>query len=757
MSDHMEELVNIHLSLEHDLSVQRTLKFTASYLRAHPDVVYRLVKEQAEGIYKAGVENVQDYTKVDVTYFTGDTNEEPQSLEANSLVDCVNSRMCCVNNTHHLHFTVEGSVSSPTSSKDTPSNTEDVGEEDSSSSAPGWWDMPGWMRGMAKGMAKDIAKGIGKGFAKGKGFGKGEGKCQWKAWKGGFGKGGFGKGAGKKGCGRFMGWNPEENANPMNFWMNKAMGCEGASEMLEHVVPRVAAMLLELNVNVLASEGVEVSDTTIACLSKLSSGQLLKEELISEGSKSFGHCLSEYLKMDACMQELVMDQVKGVIKEVKEEFHASKMQEGGGQQSQQSEPEEEEVIGEEVCGHVHVNIQCDGCDVYPVVGFRYKSMVQDNVDLCQKCFDNLLCGAQRGCYERMPELRTSSGKETVSVNTQCDFIKSHTQETQCGNQGVNTQETQCDNRAVNTQETQCDEILPSHQETQSDDLFRVTQETQTGLECDDLLPIHEAKRLRVESKDVQKSEEEARYRDYEPVKKYVDCIRKQLEGLSFESCVQTEEEEARYKDYESVGSFDFLDNEDVVTVISTLDAQTELSLDFCEDDVNVLVLNSGTSTPVHCVDGYTDETFESVSLLSHIIPNLACDVMGYNFVGCASVTPPSLDDFTEFQELLKGVVGPNKAQGCFMLGKVNDIGGVVEVLVRNSSDMPWPFDAKLKLVHGDGAGFKDSEAPCLDGGEMGKLTMTFPAGGNYIRNCWSFWIMTTGKHCFGSMLCVKRV
>lgn len=34
----------------------------------------------------------------------------------------------------------------------------------------------------------------------------------------------------------------------------------------------------------------------------------------------------------------------------------------------------------------HVGIACDGCDVSPIVGHRYKSLVKDDYDLCAKCF-----------------------------------------------------------------------------------------------------------------------------------------------------------------------------------------------------------------------------------------------------------------------------------------------------------------------------------------------------------------------------------
>jgi len=38
---------------------------------------------------------------------------------------------------------------------------------------------------------------------------------------------------------------------------------------------------------------------------------------------------------------------------------------------------------------VHHNIACDGCDVCPIVGPRYKSIVVKDFDLCGMCEERL--------------------------------------------------------------------------------------------------------------------------------------------------------------------------------------------------------------------------------------------------------------------------------------------------------------------------------------------------------------------------------
>jgi hypothetical protein len=36
-------------------------------------------------------------------------------------------------------------------------------------------------------------------------------------------------------------------------------------------------------------------------------------------------------------------------------------------------------------GAIHENLICDGCDVYPIVGTRYKCSVCENFDYCSRC------------------------------------------------------------------------------------------------------------------------------------------------------------------------------------------------------------------------------------------------------------------------------------------------------------------------------------------------------------------------------------
>lgn len=38
---------------------------------------------------------------------------------------------------------------------------------------------------------------------------------------------------------------------------------------------------------------------------------------------------------------------------------------------------------------IHDNCQCDGCDMYPIVGSRYKCSVCQNFDYCSKCEEHL--------------------------------------------------------------------------------------------------------------------------------------------------------------------------------------------------------------------------------------------------------------------------------------------------------------------------------------------------------------------------------
>jgi len=43
------------------------------------------------------------------------------------------------------------------------------------------------------------------------------------------------------------------------------------------------------------------------------------------------------------------------------------------------------LLGQYKGPEVHIGVQCDGCDMFPIVGTRYKCMVCFDYDLCEKC------------------------------------------------------------------------------------------------------------------------------------------------------------------------------------------------------------------------------------------------------------------------------------------------------------------------------------------------------------------------------------
>lgn len=47
---------------------------------------------------------------------------------------------------------------------------------------------------------------------------------------------------------------------------------------------------------------------------------------------------------------------------------------------------------------VHEYIACDGCDVNPIVGFRYNSVHEPNKDYCESCFRKLARGKRDVFY-----------------------------------------------------------------------------------------------------------------------------------------------------------------------------------------------------------------------------------------------------------------------------------------------------------------------------------------------------------------------
>jgi hypothetical protein len=89
------------------------------------------------------------------------------------------------------------------------------------------------------------------------------------------------------------------------------------------------------------------------------------------------------------------------------------------------------------------------------------------------------------------------------------------------------------------------------------------------------------------------------------------------------------------------------------------------------------------------------------------------------------------------------------------IGVIGKNGGKVNVYMTNPSACPWPHDATLRLVYGDGAGFKSLPLAGITNKEMAKVVMDFPAG-EYKKD-WSFWALCSGGRVFGSQLiCIQH-
>ena len=64
------------------------------------------------------------------------------------------------------------------------------------------------------------------------------------------------------------------------------------------------------------------------------------------------------------------------------------------------------------------NVQCDGCNEFPIIGARYRCLAQDDTDLCSACFGRLV-PEQRHCFEEM--YKTATG-EIVAAPVEVEDI-----------------------------------------------------------------------------------------------------------------------------------------------------------------------------------------------------------------------------------------------------------------------------------------------------------------------------------------------
>jgi len=55
-----------------------------------------------------------------------------------------------------------------------------------------------------------------------------------------------------------------------------------------------------------------------------------------------------------------------------------------------SEIKPEELEKDEQLLSVHQSIACDGCDMFPIVGIRYRCLAVHDTDLCEKCYAALV-------------------------------------------------------------------------------------------------------------------------------------------------------------------------------------------------------------------------------------------------------------------------------------------------------------------------------------------------------------------------------
>jgi hypothetical protein len=582
----------------------------------------------------------------------------------------------------------------------------------------------------------------------------------------------------------------------------KVMHVLGWLEMMmpthfKKAVPQVATALLELHA-VLSSYGlnVDMSEESNQLLMAVATQVRADDENSFDENVDLVHaavtaCMREWLALDEQVQQLVREQMTEVCSGLGKQFAAEMAskcparkcphakQEGGCTRAQASTMSEDELtVARAACPHatakessvqpkstVWHQVVCDGCEMYPVVGYRYKCLAQDNTDLCENCHSRLVPEQKvEGTWERLGvkvEESTDAPKEEAVKDEEMAVEKPQEELKVWGNIA-------CDG---------CDmfPIIGSRYVCNTQDNTDLCQSC-----FDRLIPEQREyfEYMRHPSEVVAEQEQPAKFDPPARVEVEVSAA-SEAEAESEPapaSTPQHEESEARESvpevfdltkqdDYEHSieGEYEMHNSDDDVRSIASSDIKTEVSITFAvaEDDANVMLLEmEGEREEIERMRQSND--FVELVMMPPA-QKLEATVVGYSMHGM-TVAPPMLEDWQLFRIMMEGMREEMTGMGldkCVYLGSIGKEGAIAEVILQNSSEVSWPESTKLMLVHGDGCGFGNLKLNCVEGGQPASIVMDFPEirdDAMVKENEFSFWVLTAdeGESAFGNMLCVRR-
>uniref|UniRef100_A0A060TFZ2 ARAD1D26994p n=1 Tax=Blastobotrys adeninivorans TaxID=409370 RepID=A0A060TFZ2_BLAAD len=100
---------------------------------------------------------------------------------------------------------------------------------------------------------------------------------------------------------------------------------------------------------------------------------------------SGGHDKSRKVKLDRLVEALKEDEsFRDVVRALIKETSDSDRQTSDDSKDQKSVPESNQAP-EKDNGYYWYNVQCDGCNQHPIMGYRYRCLECPNVDFCQAC------------------------------------------------------------------------------------------------------------------------------------------------------------------------------------------------------------------------------------------------------------------------------------------------------------------------------------------------------------------------------------
>lgn len=351
---------------------------------------------------------------------------------------------------------------------------------------------------------------------------------------------------------------------------------------------------------------------------------------------------------------------------------------------------------------VHPHIICDGCEMSPIIGKRFKSLRHDDYDLCERCMTNHNPSYYRRIQGRTADVvsfsqstTTETGNgATTHTSTRSDF---HVSANSVPSPSVPSPSSSADASAPDEPASTASNDVPSSDKGGLEDILSCLENAVKGLNHEEILPklaeeiIHLADAFEL-SYIIPKSLNKVRNDDFSKIRKAA---------------------------------------KDTITAVNELDPPTWESF--------VGNLQSVLHDAIAQEKQWRKTEPAPKELPSPIV--LYCDTTN------SCVDPGELDG-----DLVTHVKENFNLNGAFLVGQFNT-SSIVCVSFLNPSSEPIE-NAALRLCYGEGMGYYGVEFGTIQPGEIFEVIMDFTVSPEEAKgmSCWAF---TTNDVPIGSLICAE--